>query len=273
MVAKQGESLVLKLVGVKEFYNITRAKMISAVNCCIVVSLCATATFAVDSAIDASSVQAQPIETEVTITIVSYPEGYDPTDSSSSEPTDTSETSSEPADTSATTSTEASASEGSTETSGSSSDTSGSTTTSETTKESTTATTTTKETTKETKETTKPTTKETKQEITESELYITVYATTTVNVRKGPGTDYAKVKNVFKGDAIDVVAVTSNGWYKTYNGNYVKKSLTTETKPAATATPRAFPPPASMWTPMRTAFATSAVSRCPRSWFTPWAPS
>ena len=160
----------MKLVGVKEFYNITRAKMISAVNCCIVVSLCATATFAVDSAIDASAVQAQPIETEVTITIVSYPEGYDPTDSSSSEPADTSETSSEPADTSATTSTEASASEGSTETSGSSSDTSGSTTTSETTKESTTATTTTKE----TKETTKPTTKETKQEITESELYITV---------------------------------------------------------------------------------------------------
>ena len=232
MVAKQGESLVLKLVGVKEFYNITRAKMISAVNCCIVVSLCATATFAVDSAIDASAVQAQPIETEVTITIVSYPEGYDPTDSSSSEPADTSETSSEPADTSATTSTEASASEGSTETSGSSSDTSGSTTTSETTKESTTATTTTKE----TKETTKPTTKETKQEITESELYITVYATTTVNVRKGPGTDYAKVKNVFKGDAIDVVAVTSNGWYKTYNGNYVSKEYVSEKKPSATTT-------------------------------------
>lgn len=243
MVAKQGESLVLKLVGVKEFYNITRAKMISAVNCCIVVSLCATATFAVDSAIDASAVQAQPIETEVTITIVSYPEGYDPTDSSSSEPANTSETSSEPADTSATTSTEASASEGSTETSGSSSDTSGSTTTSETTKESTTATTTTKETTKETKETTKPTTKETKQEITESELYITVYATTTVNVRKGPGTDYAKVKNVFKGDAIDVVAVTSNGWYKTYNGNYVKKSLTSETKPKNTNTPSPKPKP------------------------------
>ena len=45
----------MKLVGVKEFYNITRAKVISAVNCCIVVSLCATATFAVDSAIDRSA--------------------------------------------------------------------------------------------------------------------------------------------------------------------------------------------------------------------------
>ena len=240
MVAKQGESSVLKLVGIKEFYNITRAKIVSAVNCCIVVSLCATATFAVDSAIDHTSVQAQPIETEVTITIVSYPEGYDPEGTSSSEPADTSETSSEPADTSATTSTEASASEGSTE---SSEETTTSSVTSESTKESTTASTT-KETTKETtKATTKETTKETKQQITESELYITVYATTTVNVRKGPGTDYAKVKNVFKGDAIDVVAVTSNGWYKTYNGNYVKKSLTSETKPKNTNTPSPKPKP------------------------------
>jgi 3D (Asp-Asp-Asp) domain-containing protein len=238
----------LKLVGIKEFYNITRAKMVSAVNCCIVVSLCATATFAVDSAIDYTTVQAQPIETEVTITIVSYPEGYDPESSSSSEPAVTSETPSEPADTSATTSTEASTSEGSTEssepttsssgTSESATESTAASTTKETTKE------TTKATTKETtKATTKETTKETKQEITESELYITVYATTTVNVRKGPGTDYAKVKNVFQGDAIDVVAVTSNGWYKTYNGNYVKKSLTSESKPKNTNTPTPKPKP------------------------------
>lgn len=225
MVAKQGEYSVLKLVGVKEFYNITRAKMISAVNCCIVVSLCATATFAVDSAIDYTAVQAQPIETEVTITIVSYPEGYDPTDNGNLDPTDTSDTSAEPTDTSVTESTESSTTEGSTETSESTTDTSA---TSETSKE------TTKET---TKATTKATTKETKQEITESELILKVYATTTINVRKGPGTDYAKVKNVYKGDEIDVVAVTSNGWYKTYNGNYVKKSLTSETKPKNTNTP------------------------------------
>ena len=229
MEAKQGESSVLKLVGVKEFYNITRAKMISAVNCCIVVSLCATATFAVDSAIDYTNVQAQPIETEVTVTIVSYPEGYDPTDVTTEDPTDPTVTSAEPTDTSVTESTEPSTSEGSTETSESTTDTSA---TSESTTE------TTKETTKgTTKATTKPTTKETKQDITESELYIKVYATTTINVRKGPGTDYAKVKNVYKGDEIDVVAVTSNGWYKTYNGNYVKKSLTSETKPKNTNTP------------------------------------
>ena len=52
----------MKLVGVKEFYNITRAKVISAVNCCIVVSLCATATFAVDSAIDRSAEAAKAAE-------------------------------------------------------------------------------------------------------------------------------------------------------------------------------------------------------------------
>ena len=78
----------MKLVGVKEFYNITRAKMISAVNCCIVVSLCATATFAVDSAIDHKDTVPQVTETEVTITVISYPEGYDP---DNPDPTDSSE--------------------------------------------------------------------------------------------------------------------------------------------------------------------------------------
>ena len=66
--------------------------MISAVNCCIVVSLCATATFAVDSAIDRNDTMPQPTETEVTITIVSYPEGYDP---DNPDPTDSSESAGE----------------------------------------------------------------------------------------------------------------------------------------------------------------------------------
>ncbi|MCR5329176.1 MAG: 3D domain-containing protein [Saccharofermentans sp.] len=34
------------------------------------------------------------------------------------------------------------------------------------------------------------------------------------------------------------MAVTSNGWYKTYNGNYVKKEYTTESKPSSTPTPK-----------------------------------
>ena len=75
------------------------------------------------------------------------------------------------------------------------------------------------------------------------ELYLAVYATTTINVRSGPGTDYDVVKTVYAGDQIDVIAVTSNGWYKTYNGNYVKKDLTTETKPTSTPKPKATPTP------------------------------
>lgn len=229
----------MKLVGVKEFYNITRAKVISAVNCCIVISLCATATFAVDSAIDHAEAAAQTVpttsETEVTVTVVSYPEGYDPDNPDQSDPSNTTESaaasSSEGSGSSE--SSETSASEGSSETSASSS-------ASESSADGTTTTTTTAATT--TKETTKATTAETtKEKVTESEVYKTVYATTTVNVRKGPGTDYDKVKQVYSGDAIDVVAETSNGWYKTANGNYVKKSLTTGEKPKATATPKPKP--------------------------------
>lgn len=232
----------MKLVGVKEFYNITRAKVISAVNCCIVVSLCATATFAVDSAIDRSAEAAKAAETtEVTITVVSYPEGYDPDNPESYDPSDPSASSESAAASSSESSesSETSASEGSSETYASSSSSgsaseSTSDTTKDSTKDTTKATTTTEATTTTTAETTK-------EKITESEVYKTVYATTTVNVRKGPGTDYGKVKQIYSGDAVDVVAETSNGWYKTANGNYVKKSLTTGEKPKATATSKPKP--------------------------------
>ena len=231
----------MKLVGVKEFYNITRAKVISAVNCCIVISLCATATFAVDSAIDHAEAAAQTIptasETEVTVTVVSYPEGYDPDNPDQSDPTNTTESAAASSSSGSSESSDPSASEGSSETSASASSSA-----SESTSEGGTTTTTTAAATTTTKETTKATTAETtKEKVTESEVYKTVYATTTVNVRKGPGTDYDKVKQVYSGDAIDVVAETSNGWYKTANGNYVKKSLTTGEKPKATATPKPKP--------------------------------
>ncbi|MBR4914440.1 MAG: SH3 domain-containing protein [Clostridiales bacterium] len=231
----------MKLVGVKEFYNITRAKVISAVNCCIVISLCATATFAVDSAIDHAEAAAQTIpttsETEVTVTVVSYPEGYDPDNPDQSDPANTTESAAASSSSGSSESSDPSASEGSSETSASASSSA-----SESTSEGGTTTTTTAAATTTTKETTKATTAETtKEKVTESEVYKTVYATTTVNVRKGPGTDYDKVKQVYSGDAIDVVAETSNGWYKTANGNYVKKSLTTGEKPKATATPKPKP--------------------------------
>ena len=231
----------MKLVGVKEFYNITRAKVVSALNCAIVVTVCATATFAVDTAIDSTTVQAKPIETfpqtvETTVTVVYMPDQSDETTESSDE-------------TEATTTTASSAtSESSTETSES---------TDETTVE------TTSETTEETTEATTTTTAETTEAITEKELYLVVYATTTVNVRTGPGTEYDVVKSVYAGDQIDVCAITSNGWYKTYNGNYVKASLTTETKPSNTPTPTPKPTPKPTSSTESTTRATEAPKPAP----------
>ena len=87
----------MKLIGVKEFYNITRAKVISALNCAIVVAVCSTATFIVDSALDYNTVQAQPVatEVEVTVTVVSTPDETapdetDPAETSATEITESS---------------------------------------------------------------------------------------------------------------------------------------------------------------------------------------
>ena len=206
----------MKLIGIKEYYNITRAKVISALNCAIVVAVCSTATFVIDSALDYKNVQAQPVvtEVEVTVTVISTP------DETETEDTGVTET--------AMASTEAAATEYS-ETSAPSESSSDTAETEEPTNTPTPA---------ETSAATTTTTAETTEAVTEKELYLAVYATTTINVRKGPGTEYDVVKSVYTGDQIDVIAVTSNGWYKTYNGNYVKKSLTTETKPSATPTPK-----------------------------------
>ena len=96
----------------------------------------------------------------------------------------------------------------------------------------------TSETEETTKATTTATTAATTEAVTESDLQLAVYATTVLNVRSGPGTSYDVVKQVNPGDQIDVVAVTSNGWYKTYNGNYVSADLTTQTPPTPTPTPK-----------------------------------
>ena len=199
----------MKLVGVKEFYNITRAKVISAANCGIVILACAIATFAVDTALNSNNVQAKPIETSTPTS--ANPEVTDPTEPATTEVTEPS-TSGAPAVTGETdvkivtpVPSESAETSGTDETA-------------------------------ETAETTEATAAETKANYTESELYITVYATTAINVRSGPGTDYDVVKGLNAGDQIDVIAVTSNGWYKTYNGNYVSKEYVSEKKPSATTT-------------------------------------
>lgn len=80
------------------------------------------------------------------------------------------------------------------------------------------------------------TTEATTESIGESELYMTVYAAEDMNLRTGPGTEYDCIRTLNAGDAIDVVAITDNGWYRTYNGNYVASGLTTTTPPVAPST-------------------------------------
>lgn len=69
----------------------------------------------------------------------------------------------------------------------------------------------------------------------EVEFYATVYASSSVNLRSGPGTGYSTVRTLSAGERIDVVARTQDGWYKTINGNYVMSSYTTSEPPATTA--------------------------------------
>ena len=77
-----------------------------------------------------------------------------------------------------------------------------------------------------------------KPSYTETSLSKQVYASCQLNVRSGPGTDYETVKTIDKGSAIDVIRVTDNGWYHTYNGNWVVKDLCQDNPPVvATPTP------------------------------------
>ena len=103
-------------------------------------------------------------------------------------------------------------------------------TTTETTTELTTATTTEEETTT-TKKVTKKKATPTPGKIKVTKLRTKVYAKNNMNVRSGPGTNYKIVKTLEKGDGIDVIGKTNNGWYKTINNNYVLASLTAKTKP------------------------------------------
>lgn len=70
----------------------------------------------------------------------------------------------------------------------------------------------------------------------------TVYATTTVNVRKGPGTSYEKVGSLSEGSNITRIATGTNGWSKVIFGGetcYVSSEYLSTEKPTETteATP------------------------------------
>ena len=72
---------------------------------------------------------------------------------------------------------------------------------------------------------------------TESECSMTVYASCSLNTRTGPGITYTKVTTLSTGTAINIVAQTDNGWYKTDSGSYVKASLCIENLPTPTPVP------------------------------------
>lgn len=69
--------------------------------------------------------------------------------------------------------------------------------------------------------------------ITETAASGTYYAKGELNVRSGPGTSYSLEKTLNAGDPVEVVAQTSNGWFKTVKGTYVLASLVTSTPPGS----------------------------------------
>ena len=83
----------------------------------------------------------------------------------------------------------------------------------------------------------------------------TYYVKGNVNVRTGPGTNYDVSRELAEGDPIEAVALTTNGWYKTIAGTYVRKDLCTSEIPESalpSPTPKPTPVPTAAPTPIPT---------------------
>lgn len=106
----------------------------------------------------------------------------------------------------------------------------------------------------------------------ETAMDATYYAKGDVNVRSGPGTEYAVVKTLKAGDAISVVAKTSNGWFRTVKGTYISVDVCTETPPATptpAATPTPKPTPKPTPTPTTTPVPVGGTVRCKVTFYGP----
>lgn len=66
---------------------------------------------------------------------------------------------------------------------------------------------------------------------TETSETKTYYATATLNIRSGPGTDYESVGQYTLGDKVEVIASTSNGWKKIADKQYVTSEFLSENEP------------------------------------------
>lgn len=89
--------------------------------------------------------------------------------------------------------------------------------------------------------------------IPEKPMSGTFYAKGELNVRSGPGTDFSITKELTKGSAIEVVAITANDWYRTVKDTYVLASLCDDEKPLTpTPKPTSKPTPTKKPTPTPT---------------------
>lgn len=246
----------MKILGVKTAYRLTKDKIKTAFSVVTVMGLCCASAIAVDALLNFSDVQALRVEPG---DVVDYfdviPDEFAPDRENNGikNPNPASDTkaaqkmnSTEPTTTETeepTTTTTESETEEETEP------------TSETAETTTETTEPTEETTEPTEATTKaPTKVPTKgsSKITEKAFKRTVYARAVVNIRTGPGTSYKVIRKVNMWKPISVVAKTSNGWYKTADGGYVKQSLTTLSAPKPTATPKPTKAPTKKPTPKAT---------------------
>ena len=249
----------MKILGDKKAYRLTKDKIKTAFSVVTVMGLCCASAIAVDALLNFSDVQALRVEPG---DVVDYfdviPDEFAPDRENNGikNPNPASDTkaaqkmnSTEPTTTETeepTTTTTESETEEETEP------------TSETAETTTETTEPTEETTEPTEATTKATKAPTKvptkgsSKITETAFKRTVYARAVVNIRTGPGTSYKVIRKVNMWKPISVVAKTSNGWYKTADGGYVKQSLTTLSAPKPTATPKPTKAPTKKPTPKAT---------------------
>ena len=84
-----------------------------------------------------------------------------------------------------------------------------------------------------TKKSSSSSTTTTKNGVKETKISKTVYASTSLNTRSGPGISYSLLSTIKEGTKISVVAETDNGWYKSSSGYYVKASYTTTKAPSS----------------------------------------
>lgn len=76
-----------------------------------------------------------------------------------------------------------------------------------------------------------------KDKFSVEDMSATMYATDSVNVRSGPGTDYDKIGGLKKNEAVTVTGRASTGWYRVIidgKTGYVSNVYLTDTKPSDT---------------------------------------